>query len=106
MLELAGGWKPLFEVAKNALSNNEFQWTLQLTDFLLKVTPTNKEVISLRIKALDGLGNQQSNPNARYYYLSSAEELLPSWQDIELLPQSVESIQGYPVNAFLDILKV
>ena len=74
-VKLAGSWENLFNVAEEAYSNGEFQWSLQLTDYLLQSKPDEINTKLLRQLSLVALGNKESNPNSRYYYLSSAAEL-------------------------------
>ena len=79
---------------------------MQLTDYLLLENPNNKEVINIRINSLGSLGEIQANPNARYYYLSSAEELSPSFILPPLLKPSQETIETLPIEIVFEILKV
>lgn len=106
MIELAGGWQSLLHITEEAFLKGELQWTLQLTDYLLEEDSKNEKVLSIREKTLIALGEKQSNPNARYYYLSSAEELKPSFKKLDILSQNSESIRGFPIEAFLESLKV
>ena len=77
--ELAGGSDVLLQKAKMAVLQKQWQWVLELTDHLL-VLSQNADVkqgvvTSLRKKSLIALGEMQSNPNARHYYLTQALEL-------------------------------
>lgn len=75
MLALAGGKNNLLKQANEAFENNELQWSLELTDYLIRIGSDNENIISLRRKVLTEIGQQQSNPNARHYYLTRALEL-------------------------------
>src|SRR5690606_33449912 len=75
MEALAGGKISFSEKIKTAFSSNEYQWTLELTDHFLQLYPEDDEVKQFRIDALLKLAEQQSNPNARNYYLTCALEL-------------------------------
>ncbi len=75
MEALAGGKISFSEKIKTAFSNHEYQWTLELTDHFLQLYPEDDEAKQLRIDALLKLAAQQSNPNARNYYLTCALEL-------------------------------
>ena len=68
--------------------------------------PNNKEALKIRISSLDSLGEMQANPNARYYYLSSAEELLPSFIPPPLLKPSEETMKTLPIEIIFEMLKV
>ena len=106
IIAMAGGWSKVLDEANKAIKEKEFQWALQLTDYLLLENPNNKEVINIRINSLGSLGEIQANPNARYYYLSSAEELSPSFILPPLLKPSQETIETLPIEIVFEILKV
>ena len=82
-----------------------YQWCLQLTDYLIEANRT-KEAIELRFSALNKLGELQSNPNARYFYLSSAKDLINRPQKTLLAKPTVEILQQYPINVLFETLKV
>ena len=92
LIKLIGGRSELFDEAKRSLENEEYQWALQLTDYLLIEDPEDEESTEIRTKALKFLGESSSNPNARYYYLSSAEELLPAYKEPPLLKPTKETV--------------
>jgi len=75
MALLAGGIESLREKASAALEKENYQWTLELTDFLLQLNPEDEKSKELRYTSLLKLGEQSSNPNARHYYLTCALEL-------------------------------
>ena len=52
------------------------------------------------------LGNQESNPNSRYYYLSSAAQLDKDYQENDILLPDIEVIKKYPIESMMDTLKV
>ena len=106
IVDLAGGWLHVLEEAKGAIKDKEFQWALQLTDYLLLENPNNKEALKVRISSLDSLGEMQANPNARYYYLSSSEELLPSFIESPLIKPSEETMKTIPIEIIFEMLKV
>ena len=106
IIQLSGDWDSLFEVAEDAFLTNDFQWSLQLTDYLLRSRPDDQKTKLLRQSALEGLGNQESNPNSRYYYLSSAAQLDENYQENDILLPSLEVIQKYPIESMMDTLKV
>ncbi len=105
-IKLAGDWDSLFSSAEEAYGNGEFQWSLQLTDYLLKSKPNNTQATLLRQSSLVALGNKESNPNSRYYYLSSAAELDKDYQPNDILLPNIEAITKYPIESFMETLKV
>ena len=72
MAELAGGADALRERFRGALQAGQWQWALELSDHLLRLQPSDREVVDGRVRALTALGEAASNPNARHYYLMSA----------------------------------
>ena len=105
-VKLAGSWENLFDVAEEAYSNGEFQWSLQLTDYLLQSKPDEINTKLLRQLSLVALGNKESNPNSRYYYLSSAAELDKDYQPNDILLPNIEAITKYPIESFMETMKV
>ena len=105
-VKLAGSWENLFNVAEEAYSNGEFQWSLQLTDYLLQSKPDEINTKLLRQLSLVALGNKESNPNSRYYYLSSAAELDKDYQPNDILLPNIEAITKYPIESFMETMKV
>lgn len=105
-IKLAGNWDSLFTTAEEAYLNGEFQWSLQLTDYLLKSKPGETKARLLRQSSLIALGNKESNPNSRYYYLSSAAELDKDYQPNDILLPNIEAITKYPIESFMETLKV
>ena len=106
MIQLSGDWDSLFKVAEDAFLTDDFQWSLQLTDYLLRSRPDDQKTKLLRQSALEGLGHQESNPNSRYYYLSSAAQLDENYQENDILLPSLEVIQKYPIESMMETLKV
>ena len=106
IIQLSGDWNSLFKVAEDAFLVNDFQWSLQLTDYLLRSRPDDQKTKLLRKSALEALGSQESNPNSRYYYLSSAAQLDENYQENDILLPSLEVIQKYPIESMMETLKV
>lgn len=75
MIELAGGEKKIFNQLGKALKEANYQWGLQLADYLLQTDYEKPKVIQLKIKLLRALAAQQINAPARNYYLSYAYEM-------------------------------
>lgn len=106
IIQLSGDWNSLFKVAEDAFLVNDFQWSLQLTDYLLRSRPDDQKTKLLRKSALEALGRKESNPNSRYYYLSSAAQLDENYQENDILLPSLEAIQKYPIESMMETLKV
>ncbi len=106
IVDLAGGWENLFKLAEDSFKKEEYQWALQLTDYLLLNKPDNDDALLLRISCLEALGENESNPNSRYYYLSSATLLDKSYKPNDILAPTLEVIKKYPIEAMMETLKV
>ena len=106
LISIAGGWDNLFKIAEESFKNENYQWALQLTDYLLLSKPDNKESIVLRMSCLKALGEKESNPNSRYYYLSSAALLDENYEPNDILAPTLEVVKKYPIEAMLESLKV
>ena len=106
IIKLSGGRSKVFSEAKKSLDEKDYQWALQLTDYLLLDDPSDVETKKIRTSALNFLGEMSANPNARYYYLSSAAELLPTFKEPPLLTPTKETIENLPIEIVFEILKV
>ena len=106
IINLAGGWEKLFQEAEQSYLNDEFQWSLQLTDYLLRMKPEDGQTQLLRQSALLALGAKESNPNSRYYYLSSARELDENYKPNDILLPDIDVVKKYPIEAMMEVLKV
>ena len=79
LLELMGAVNVLAELDR-AMQEEEYQWALHLTDWLLH----NQDAVAvkaIRIQALRKIADQQMNAPARNYYLTCAYELKQSISD-------------------------
>ena len=106
IINLAGGWEKLFQEAEQSYLNEEFQWSLQLTDYLLRMKSDDRQTQLLRQSALVALGEKESNPNSRYYYLSSARELDENYKPNDILLPDIDVVKKYPIEAMMEVLKV
>ena len=75
MVALAGGEAAINQAVRSALLQHEYQWALQLSEYALRQNPKNTEAKSGHIEALEARARAESNPNARYYYLSEVMNL-------------------------------
>jgi uncharacterized sulfatase len=72
---MAGGADRILVHAKDVLSAGDFQWTAELADYLLAITPAGAEASAVKARALRELGERQMNATARNYYLTAAQAL-------------------------------
>ena len=75
IIGLGGGSDNLFMELQDAVASEDFQWAMQLADYLLATDYRTTEVTEIKIQALRGIARQQINPTARNYYFSVANEL-------------------------------
>ena len=72
---IAGGKEKILGEAAKAVSDGDYQWALELTDYLLILEPGMEEARNLKANALRALGERQIAATARNYYLTRALEL-------------------------------
>jgi len=76
MAHLAGGVNKLAQQLHVAIEDKEYQWALELADYLNQLPDTDKKIIiASKVKALRGLAAMEYNAPNRNYYLSYANEL-------------------------------
>lgn len=75
VISLAGGAAKVFEQLNKAKEEGNYQWGLQLADYLLQTDFETSKVIDAKVWLLRALASQQINAPARNYYLSYAYEL-------------------------------
>ncbi len=105
MAALAGGEKQLLENALAAIDNKEYQWALELADYLKRLSPDDPKIDELRQTCLIALGEKQSNPNARNYYLSQALEIKGELAKVDGV-RSLEMIHQVPLEAMFNSMSV
>ncbi len=106
LAQLVGGSEALLKSAQKAIEDKEFQWALELSDYLERLEDIDKSSVkAIRVKALEHLGSHQSNPNARHYFLTCAleEKGLNLFEEMHVSPDIVKTI---PVKATFKSLTV
>lgn len=105
MVALAGDMENLVSNAQNALKSKEYQWSLELADHILRLDPEHKLAQELRFESLTGLGSQQSNPNARNYFLSQALEMKGQSMDL-IAERTTDMVHSIPIQAIFEAMAV
>lgn len=105
-VELAGGETALTDRSVEAVAEGRHQWALELTDQLLTHNPDNQAALAARVEALTALGEKQSNPNARHYYLTRAAELDQGLVFGEQSKPNPELLRSLPLDGFFKMLRV
>lgn len=103
--ELAGSEAALLQKTKQALKDQQHQWTLELTDYLRALDFETAQVKEIRYQCLTVLGEKQSNPNARNYYLSQALELKGESM-VPKMETPISVIETIPIEAIFNTLSV
>jgi alkyl sulfatase BDS1-like metallo-beta-lactamase superfamily hydrolase len=75
MAELAGGEEKLISYFKEKINKGNLQEALEISSALAYLRPGDSELKSMRSNVLRKLAEEESNPNARHYYLSEAMEI-------------------------------
>jgi alkyl sulfatase BDS1-like metallo-beta-lactamase superfamily hydrolase len=103
---MVGGPDALFAELENAITNEEMQWALELSDLLLAMDHRSTEVTQYRSKAAFYLGTMASNPNKRNYFLSEAQRLIGSQETANIIPPEASMLDQIPIEMFFDVLRV
>lgn len=75
MAKLAGGEDRLHAQLVSAMAGKDWQWALQLSDYLMALRPESGEIKLMRADILTGLADIHLTTTARNYYLTVAQEL-------------------------------
>jgi alkyl sulfatase BDS1-like metallo-beta-lactamase superfamily hydrolase len=107
MVTLAGGAAALDDKIKAAAQSGDTQWVLQLSGYALRANPDDQAAKQARVAALRALGNAETNPPARDYYLMSAGELAGDFKlKTEAVKPTPEMLSGMPMALFFDGMAV
>ena len=107
MVELAGGAAALDEKIAAAEKAGDSQWVLQLSGHALRVNPQNTAARDARVAALRRLGEAETNPPARNYYLMSAGQLSGEYKNVEnAVKPTPEMLRQMPLALYFDGMTV
>lgn len=107
MVELAGGAAGLDEKIVSAQKAGDAQWVLQLSGYALRANPKNERARQARVSALRTLGNAETNPPARDYYLMAAGELAGDFKPIdEAATPTPAMLKAMPLALYFDGMAV
>lgn len=107
LVALAGGDDELDASIQEAVSANDHQWVLVLTGAALRLNAENHPAKVARLSSLKALGEAESNPNARHWYLVAYHELngdlkLPKW----VVTPKPDMLTAMPLASFFDGMAV
>ena len=103
---LVGGNEILFSSLEAAVNNEDMQWALQLSDYLINLEFRTVETNKLRKEALLYIGSRASNPNKRNYFLTAALELDPSFEGFPEVKKSDSILNEIILDTIFNILSV
>ena len=103
---MIGGPDALFAELEKAITNEEMQWALELSDLLLAMDYRASEVARYRAEAAFYLGTMASNPNKRNYFLSEAQRLIGDKEPDNIIPPEASMLDQIPMDMFFDVLRV
>ena len=103
---MIGGPDALFAELEKAITNEEMQWALELSDLLLAMDYRASEVTRYRAEAAFYLGTMASNPNKRNYFLSEAQRLIGDQEPDNIIPPEASMLDQIPMDMFFDVLRV
>ena len=75
IVDLAGGTNAIKKTIAEAVESGEYQWALQLVDYLITLTPGEKELLTSKAEILEQRAEQTLTTTARNYYRSIALKL-------------------------------
>ncbi|MCZ7587036.1 MAG: MBL fold metallo-hydrolase [Deltaproteobacteria bacterium] len=75
LVALAGGREKILAEARAAQERGDAQWAAELCDELLALNADDPEARAAKADALEKLGRETGNANARHFYLTSALDL-------------------------------
>jgi alkyl sulfatase BDS1-like metallo-beta-lactamase superfamily hydrolase len=101
IIPMMGGGKNILREINAAMEREEMQWAAELADILLAQDPTNVEAKKAKAAALWSLGLKETNPNARYYLLTSSLELQGSYKEPQPLVINQETLRDVPIEVLL-----
>ncbi|WP_246031973.1 alkyl sulfatase dimerization domain-containing protein [Leptospira fluminis] len=102
--ELAGGKDRLVLIAREKLEKGEYQAALQLSGYILRIDPENRNGKEIRIRSLRSLGEGAENANARHYYLTEALEIHDDFVARLRIKPSAILLKRYPLSVFFSNL--
>lgn len=107
LVTLAGGEDELDAAIRSAADENDHQWVLELSGAALRLNADNAIAKHARLISLKAMGEAESNPNARHWYLVAYHELKG---DLKLPERAVTPtpamLTAMPLSTFFDGMAV
>ncbi len=107
LVELAGGPEKMDDAIIAAATKSDWHWVLELSGAALRLQPANLKAKDARLSALKALGEAESNPNARHWYLVAWHELRGDLKIPERVVQPTPAmLTAMPLSIFFDGMAV
>ena len=104
--ELLGGKEMLFKAAFKAYKNKKYLFSLELVDLFLNLDSKNNKAKDLKKDILIKLSEEETNINARHYFLARAQELGQSQFEYGRPKLSQKMIDSLDLKLIFDIFSV
>jgi alkyl sulfatase BDS1-like metallo-beta-lactamase superfamily hydrolase len=101
VIPMMGGVEKVLQEINGAIDCKDMQWAAELADMLLHHDPDNAQAKDAEARALWSLGLEETNPNARYYLLSSSLELQGLYKEPQFPSINEETVSDVPVEVLL-----
>jgi alkyl sulfatase BDS1-like metallo-beta-lactamase superfamily hydrolase len=105
-VKIVSGKERILEEAGKAVSDGDYQWALELVDYLIVLEPGSHEARNLKAQALKILGERQIAATARNYYLTRALELEGKLFIGEQEIRDRDLVHGIPLTAIFNAMAV
>jgi alkyl sulfatase BDS1-like metallo-beta-lactamase superfamily hydrolase len=103
-VELCGGIGRVEQAIQDSLTKKDFQWSAELCDLLLAVSPHHDQGRLWKAQSLEMLGQRETNVLARNFYFASALELRGLWSTPQRAPITSETLKHVPMDLFIQSL--
>ncbi|WP_374527870.1 alkyl/aryl-sulfatase [Novosphingobium sp.] len=97
-----GGPKKVLALARSAMAEGDYRWSVELLNQLVFADPANKDARALLADSFEQLGYQSESGIWRNQYLTAANELRNGYQPQRINTQSADMIAAVPTSLLLD----
>ena len=106
MVEGFGGKEKMMDEIRKAMSEQEFAWATQLSDYLYKVYPNDQEVRQLKADALRKMGQLTIGSIPRSWYLAQARALENKVDIPYMILPSKEQVLNTAPGTYVNLMRV
>lgn len=106
IVEGYGGTDKVIAVGQKALEDKQYSWAVQLSEYVLKNEPDNKEAIAVKVDALRSMARVTTASDTRNCYLTEAARLEGNLKEIPTNGVTKEKLMASSRDSFFKILRV